>query len=88
MGLPSPEDLPEPGSPALQADSLPTELSGKPNAAIMKELNTYCEFFSFWLCLWDLSSPTRDPTWAIAVKAQNLTTRQPGNSPTVNPFCC
>ena len=32
--LPSPGDLPdpgiEPGSPALQADSLPTELSGKP----------------------------------------------------------
>ena len=31
---PSPGDLPdpgiEPGSPALQADSLPTELSGKP----------------------------------------------------------
>ena len=34
MGSPSPADLPnpriEPGSPALQADSLPTELSGKP----------------------------------------------------------
>ena len=34
-GIPSPEDLPnpgiKPGSPALQADSLPTELSGKPN---------------------------------------------------------
>ena len=33
-GYPSPEDLPNPGitprSPALQADSLPTELSGKP----------------------------------------------------------
>ena len=32
--FPSPGDLPdpgiEPGSPALQADSLPTELSGKP----------------------------------------------------------
>ena len=32
--FPSPRDLPnpgiEPGSPALQADSLPTELSGKP----------------------------------------------------------
>ena len=31
--VPSPEDLPDsgikPGSPALQADSLPTELSGK-----------------------------------------------------------
>ena len=33
--LPSPGDLPDPGmelgSPALQADSLPAELSGKPN---------------------------------------------------------
>ena len=32
--IPSPADLPDPGikpgSPALQADSLPTELSGKP----------------------------------------------------------
>ena len=34
LPLPSPGDLPDPGikpgSPALQADSLPTELSGKP----------------------------------------------------------
>ena len=34
LPFPSPGDLPgsgiEPGSPALQADSLPTELSGKP----------------------------------------------------------
>ena len=33
-GLPSPGDIPnpgiEPGSPALQADSLPSELPGKP----------------------------------------------------------
>ena len=33
--MPSPGDLPDagvdPGSPALQADSLPTELSGKPS---------------------------------------------------------
>ena len=33
--IPSPADLPDPGitlgSPALQADSLPTELSGKPS---------------------------------------------------------
>ena len=32
--MPSPADLPDPGiepeSPALQVDSLPTELSGKP----------------------------------------------------------
>ena len=35
LPFPSPEDLPDPGiepkSPALQADSLPTELRGKPN---------------------------------------------------------
>ena len=35
MPFPSPGDLPdpgiEPGSPALQADSLPTESLGKPN---------------------------------------------------------
>ena len=35
--FPSPADLPDPGikpgSPASQADSLPTELSGKPNVA-------------------------------------------------------
>ena len=34
MPFPSPEDLPDPGleprPPALQADSLPTDLSGKP----------------------------------------------------------
>ena len=34
--MPSPTDVPHPGielgSPALQADSLPTELSGKPDA--------------------------------------------------------
>ena len=34
VAIPSPVDLPnpeiKPGSPALQADSLPTELSGKP----------------------------------------------------------
>ena len=34
VAYPSPVDLPDPGielgSPALQADSLPTELSGKP----------------------------------------------------------
>ena len=35
LPFPSPGDLPDPGidpwSPALQADSLPTELQGKPN---------------------------------------------------------
>ena len=38
--FPSPGDLPdpkiEPGSPVLQADSLPTELSGKPYGVIQK----------------------------------------------------
>ena len=44
-GLPfsSPEDLPnpgiEPGSPALQADSLPTELSGKPKYVFNRHMN-------------------------------------------------
>ena len=37
--IPSPADLPDPeielGSPTLQADSLPTELSGKPSVGIM-----------------------------------------------------
>ena len=39
MPFPSPGDLPNPGieagSPALQADSLPTELQGKPLVAII-----------------------------------------------------
>ena len=48
--FPFPEDLPdpgiEPGSPALQADSLPTELSGKPIATAAKSLQlcpTLCD---------------------------------------------
>ena len=44
LPFPSPEDLPnpgiEPGSPALQANSLPTELQGKPQSkALEKEQN-------------------------------------------------
>ena len=39
LPFPSPGDLPNPGieagSPALQADSLPTELQGKPLVAII-----------------------------------------------------
>ena len=38
LGLPSPGDLPDPGikpgSPALQADSLPAELCGKPKILV------------------------------------------------------
>ena len=41
LSFPSPGDLPnpgiEPGTPALQADSLPTELSGKPHPPLQKE---------------------------------------------------
>ena len=41
--IPSPADLPhpgiEPGSPELQADSLPTELSGKPHITCHENLN-------------------------------------------------
>ena len=40
LPFPSPEDLPNPGvepaSPTLQADSLLTELPGKPNDLLMK----------------------------------------------------
>ena len=46
--IPSPVDLPDPGikpgSPALQADSLPTELSEKPG-------NLYCDYFNYWSLL-------------------------------------
>ena len=42
MPFPSPEDIPDPriehGSPALQADSLPTELRGSPNYKITYNL--------------------------------------------------
>ena len=56
--MPSPRDLPDPGnklgSPALQVDSLPTELSRKPLLL----------FFFFFLAvphgLQDLSSLSRD----------------------------
>ena len=47
MPFPSPEDIPDPriehGSPALQADSLPTELRGNPFkyfAKVLKYFNT------------------------------------------------
>ena len=42
--IPSPADLPDPGiepvSPALQADSLPAELPGNPEAAVYLQINT------------------------------------------------
>ena len=39
VGTSSPEELPDPGSPALQVDSLPAELSGKPKAGYLDALN-------------------------------------------------
>ena len=51
--FPSPADLPdpgiEPGSPALQVDSLPTELSGKPLVSFMVKF-----LITGWNC-WTLS---------------------------------
>ena len=44
LSFPSPEDLPDPGmepwSPPLQADSLPTELPGKPYLLSNYSFNT------------------------------------------------
>ena len=55
--IPSPADLPDPrirlGSPALQADSLPTELLGKPNVLFSAQLNTFK----------DLPEVPRGPSW-------------------------
>ena len=52
LPFPSQGDCPNPGikprSPALQADSLPTEPSGKPNICMMKYiLYNYYKLFSF-----------------------------------------
>ena len=48
--IPSPADLPdpgiEPGSPALQVDSLPTELSGKPINTKKHYENKHCSIVS------------------------------------------
>ena len=46
--MPSPGDLPDPeielGSPALQVNSLPAELPGKPDQEIAKDNNKKCVF--------------------------------------------
>ena len=52
--IPSPGDLPntgiEPVSPAIQADSLPTELSGKPMDQTWADGSESAQFFFFfWL---------------------------------------
>ena len=50
--MPSPEDLPdlgtEPGSPALQADSLPGELPGKPTNTVVGSLSLFQGIFQIW----------------------------------------
>ena len=68
LPFPSPVDLPdpgiEPGSPALLADTLPSEPPGKPNSDRSSDTNstwdlsTVSFFFFFWL--WDVSSPSRN----------------------------
>ena len=53
MPFPSPGDLPnpeiEPGSPALQADSLPTELQGKPSRLVITFLPRSKRLLISWL---------------------------------------
>ena len=57
MPFPSPRDLPdsgiEPRSPALQADSLPTELQGKPHFSISPS-NEYSGLIPFRIDWFDL----------------------------------
>ena len=56
LPCPSPEDLPEPGiepgCPALQADSLPSEPPGKPQIKLVYTLLLSYTFMSFmFICL-------------------------------------
>ena len=62
--VPSPVDLLDPGiepvSPALQADSLPTELSGKPQKMMIEKItekNFLLLKFLLWLVLWLSNTP-------------------------------
>ena len=65
--FPSPEDLPnpgiEPGSPALQADSLPAEPQGKPNRGLL--LLLLSRFSRVRLCATHRWQPTRPPVPGI-----------------------
>ena len=60
LPFPSPGDLPNPGiearSPALQADSLPTELQWKPQVAIDPLISVLSEylFITFYNCIQSL----------------------------------
>ena len=55
LPFPSPRDLPNPGiesgSPALQADSLVTELQGKPLDCLHPSLPIKCESWCTFLCI-------------------------------------
>ena len=52
LPFPSPEDLPdpgiEPGSPALQADALPSEPPGKPKRNVKVKKKVTLEKILFW----------------------------------------
>ena len=54
LPFPSPEDLSnpgiEPGSPSLQADSLPTDISGKPKSVyrLLNSSQNKVEDITFW----------------------------------------
>ena len=61
--MPFPADLPdpgiEPGSPALQMDSLPAELSGKPSWSVWTGYFVGCFYFDFvWCFLMAVSRPS------------------------------
>ena len=56
VAIPSRGDLPDPGikpgSPALQEDSLPTELSGKRKPSLLKTINSYLVLILIYLQLY------------------------------------
>ena len=64
LPFPSPGDLPNPGieprSPALQADSLPTELQGKPSLAI------YLKYSSVYMSILKLPNHPSLPPFPLA----------------------
>ena len=75
---PSPGDLPDPGiepvSPALQANSLPSEQPGKP-----KGWYGCTEEVGRWQVERKKTSLTRKKTWAASVRALNPNHRPPGS---------
>ena len=76
LPYPSPGDLPDPGikpeSPALQADSLPTEPPGKPSNCMFNNLRKFTllhSTYSISFSTLDLVSPlnSRYYTWYVVV---------------------